>query len=156
MAEEKPTTETNAQPIVTEEQKKVTVDDDLEQKVAKLEEEKANYQAAYLKERAKNHEDESDEEKFRRIAREELQSSHILELDKQKDEIIRKALKENKELKLAQLNKTDIPASTTVHSEGQAVSDTLITPDQLAQFKAMGKSDKWIENYKRNLVKNRR
>jgi len=158
MEEKKPATEANVQPIATGEQVvKVTVEDeDLEQKVAKLEEEKANYQAAYLKERAKNHEDETDEDKFRRIAREELQNSHILDLENQKERLLQKALKENRELKLAVKNKTDIPVSTTVHSEGQAVRDTLITPEQMAHFKAMGKSDKWIENYKKNLVKNTR
>lgn len=156
MEEQKQATETNAQPIATEEQVKVTVDEDLEQKVAKLEEQKANYQAAYLKERAKNHEDETDEDKFRRIAREELENSRIVELDRQKDEIIKKVLRENKELKLAVKNKTDIPVSTTVHSEGQKVQDTLVTNDQMEAFRKMGKSDKWIENYKRNLVKNTR
>lgn len=134
----------------------IPAQDDLEAKVKELEEEKANYQAAYLKERAKNHDDESDEQKFRRIAREELESSRIMDIDKQKDAIIAKALKENKELKLARLNKTDIPASTTVHSEGQSVKDTMITPDQMATFKSQGRSDKWIENYKRNLSRNAR
>ena len=148
MEEEKKGTEIIAETIPAQE--------DLEAKVKELEEEKTNYQAAYLKERAKNHDDESEEEKFRRIAREELESSRIMDIDKQKDVIIAKALKENKELKLARLNKTDIPASTTVHSEGQTVRDTLITSDQMTQFKAMGKTDKWIENYKKNLARNTR
>lgn len=148
MEEEKKGTETIVETIPAQ--------DDLEAKVKELEEEKANYQAAYLKERAKNHDDESDEQKFRRIAREELESSRIMDIDKQKDIIIAKALRENRELKLAKLNKTDIPASTSVHSEGHAVKDTVITPEQMSAFKSQGRTDKWIENYKRNLLRNAR
>lgn len=148
MEEEKKGTETIVETIPAQE--------DLEAKVKALEEEKTNYQAAYLKERAKNHDEESDEEKFRRIAREELDSSRIMDIDRQKDAIIAKALKENKELKLARLNKIDIPVSTTTHTESQPVKDAFITPEQMNSFKAMGKSDKWIENYKRNLARNTR
>jgi len=161
MEENKQATEADAQKIATGEQIKVTADEDLEQKVAQLEaektkllEEKINYQAAYLK--AKNAGDDDEDEHLRRIAREELGNSRIADIAREQDAIIKKALKENKELKLARMNKTDIPASTSVHSEGQAVRDTIITPDQMAQFKSMGKSDKWIENYKKNLVKNTR
>jgi len=152
---------TNAEAVAAPEEKKVAPDEDLEAKVAQLEAEKAkyieegaNYKAAYFKEKAKNREDETDEEKFRRIAREELEQSKIMELDRQKDEIIRKALKENKELKLAQLNKTIVPASVGSHSESQPVRDTLVTDEQIAAFKARGWSDKDIERYKRNLQKN--
>lgn len=148
MEDENKGTETKVETIPAQE--------DLEARVAQLEEEKTNYQAAYLKEKAKNHDGESDDEKMRRIAEEAVANSRIADIARETDAIMRKALKENKELKLAKLNKTDIPASTTVHSEGQPVKDTLITPEQMAAFKAQGRSDKWIENYKRNLSRNAR
>ncbi len=164
MDKEKTGIETDA-PVILTEEKVLALTEDAEAKVAALEAEKAtilereaNYKAAYLKEKAKNREpdiDETDEEKFRRIAREEMAQANISQIDTEKETLLKKLAKENKELKLAQLNRTDIPASTTTHTEGQGVKDTVITPEQLAQFKAMGKDDKWIANYKKNLLKNR-
>jgi hypothetical protein len=163
MEEIKTATEANSQKIATGEAEKVTLDEDLEARNAVLEAEKAklleestNYKAAYLKEKAKQSDGGDDEERLRRIAREELSNSRLAEIAREQDAIIKKALKENKELKLAQLNKSDVPLSVGSHSEGQPVKDTIITLDQMTQFKAMGKSDKWIENYKKNLIRNTR
>lgn len=161
MADEVRAVETNASATAPEEAAKVTPDEDLEAKVAALEAEKAklieegaNYRMAYLKEKSKgSHENEEEDEKIRRIAQETLANSRLAEIAREQDAIIKKALKENKELKLAQLNKTDIPVSTTSHSEGQKVTDTLVTNDQLAAFKARGWTDKDVERYKRNLIR---
>jgi len=160
-------TETNAAVIPPQETVKVAVTEDLEAKVAALEAEKAklieegaNYRVAYLKEANKNKvsvTDEDEDDKIRRIAQETLNSSRLAEIAREQDALIKKALKENKELKLAQMNKTDIPVSTTASTETSAVvRDTLVTPDQIAAFKARGWSDKDIERYKRNLQKNTR
>lgn len=130
--------------------------EDYEAQIKKLEEERVNYQAAYLKEKAKNNENESEDDKMRRIAEETFANSRIADIARETDAIMRKALKENSEMKKAMLNKTDIPASTTTHTESQPVKDTMITPEQMAAFKAQGRSDKWIENYKRNLARNTR
>lgn len=163
MIEEKKATETIAETIAPQET--VTATDDAEARIAALEDEKAtliqneaNYKIAYLKEKSKNREpdpDESEEEKIRRITTETIANSRLADIAREQDSIIQKALKENKELKLAQLNKTDIPASTTTHTEGQRVTDTLVTPEQMLAFKAKGWSDKDIERYKKNLVKYR-
>jgi hypothetical protein len=161
MEEVKKATETNDQKIATGEAKEITPDDlesrnaVLEAEKVKLLEESINYKAAYLKERAKQS-DGDDDERLRRIAREELSNSRLAEIAREQDAIIKKALRENKELKLAQMNKSDVSLSVGSHSEGQAVKDTMITPDQMSQFKSMGKSDKWIENYKKNLIRNTR
>jgi hypothetical protein len=162
MEDKKPTTEANAETIVPQE-KVTTSTDDAEARIAALEEEKAtliqneaNYKIAYLKEKSKNREpdpDESEEDRIRRITREELAQTRISQIDSEKEALLKKTIAENKELKLAQLNKTDIPASTTTHTEGQKVTDTLVTPDQMAAFKAKGWTDKDIERYKKNLVK---
>ena len=157
MEEIKPATETTTEVAPT-----IAPEEDLEAKYAAIEEEKAklaeqreNYRKAEAKYKEKLEaipENDSDEEKLRRIAREELANSQVLDLAREQDEIIRKALKENKELKLAQLNKTGTPPATLgAHSETVAVKDTLITPEQLEAFKAKGWSDKDIERYKTNL-----
>lgn len=130
---------------------------DLEDEKARLIEEGANYKLAYLKEKGKKEErvqDEDDDDKMRRIAKETLAESRLVEIAQEQDAIIKKALKENKELKLVNLNKDKTPpAGIGTHSEGQAVKDTLVTPEQMTAFKARGWSDKDIERYKKNLVR---
>ncbi len=86
------------------------------------------------------------------MVQEEISKSKIAQIDAEKDRVLKHALKENKELKLAHLNKTTTPNATVgTHSEGATVQDTLITPDQLAALKARGLNDKDIERYKKNL-----
>lgn len=157
--------EANA-PAIAPEEKVIAPTDDAEAKIAALEAEKAtlitlieneaNYKLAYLKEKKKNtifDPNETEEDKIRRITREELAESALNRIDTEKENLLKKLAKENKELKFAYANKTDIPASTSSHSEGVPVRDTLITPDQLNAFKAKGWTDKDIERYKKNLVK---
>jgi len=166
---EEKTTETTDEtksdaPIV--EHERDNEDDDLEAKIKALEDEKAkliegeaNYKMAYLKERSKRRdessdEDESTDDRMRRIANEALAESRLAEIAREQDTILKKALKENKELKLAQLNKnTTPPASMGTHSEGSVVKDNLISEEQMKAFKARGWNDKDIERYKKNLVK---
>lgn len=148
--------ETNVPTIAPEEdlEGKVAV---LEAEKAKLSEERENYKLAYLKEKAKKSDGESDEDdRMRRIAQETLAESRLAEIAREQDAIIKKALKENKELKLAHLNKPAVPSSMGAHSDSVSVKDTLITPDQMAYFKAKNFTDKDIERYKRNLMKNTR
>ena len=149
----------------TKEQVIPPVVDDAEARIAALESEKAvilereaNYKAAYLKEVGKKKEvidpDESEDDKIRRITREELAKTAVARIDTEKELLLKKLAKENKELKLALKNKTDIPASTITDTEGQKVKDTLITPDQEKYFKTVLKwSDKEITAYKKKLVK---
>ncbi len=152
MDEEKKAIETNTETVATQEvedyEVKVAA---LEAEKAKLTEEAANYRVAFLKEKSKNGGEEDDDERMERIAKKTLAESRVADIVREQDAIIKKALRENKELKLAQMNKTDIPVSTTSHSEGKPVTDTLVTADQLAAFKARGWTDKDIERYKKNL-----
>lgn len=148
------TTETNAPTIVSEE-------NDAEARIAALEAEKAtlieneaNYKVAYLKEKSKNKAldpNESEEDRIRRITREELAESALNRIDTEKENLLKKLARENKELKLAHLNKTDVSASTNSSTEAQGVKDTLVTPDQIKAFQAKGWTDKDIERYKKNL-----
>ena len=151
------TGETSATPIIN---------DDAETRIAALEAEKArlveessNWKVAALKYKSKAKEapveDEDDEDKMRRIASETLANSRLVDIAREQDDIIKRALKENKELKLAQLNKTAATPSAALgsHSEGQGVKDTLVSPDQMAAFKSRGWTEKDIERYKNNLKK---
>lgn len=160
MEEKVAATEANAATIAPQE-KVVDTQEDAEARFTQLEAEKENYRKAYLKEATKNKSkeenlDEDDEDKMRRIAAETLANSRIAEIAREQDDIIKRALKENKELKLASLNKTTVVAAQGAHSESTAVQDTSITPEQMTQFKKMGWGDKEIERYKQNMRKNSR
>lgn len=151
--------EENKPAVNTAEPAAVQIQDDIEAQIASLEadkakaiEEAANWKLAALKNK-KQGEGETEEDRIRRITQEEIANSKISSFDAQKNLLLTKALRENKELKLAQLNKTGIPASVGSHSESQPVRDTIVTPDQSAAFKARGWTDKDIERYKKNLAK---
>ncbi len=162
----KQATEADVQPIAAVEgQVVIPTEEDYEARVASLEaekakliEEKSNYQVAYLKEKGKKKADdfedgeESLEDKMRRISNEALANSKLAQIAYEQDQIIKKALKENKELKLAQMNRGGTPpAAAGSHSESQPIRDTLVTADQMAAFKARGWTEKDIERYKKNL-----
>jgi len=154
--------EAEALKIATE-QKGTTSPEDAEAKIAALEDEKAtilereaNYKIAYLKEKKKNEgnidHDETDDERIRRITREELANSRLAQIDNEKEALLKKTLKDNKELRLALGNKpTNTATGAGGHTEQPVVTDTLVTPEQLSAFKAKGWSDKDIERYKKNL-----
>jgi hypothetical protein len=136
--------------------------EDVEARIAKLEEEKANYKLAFLKEKSKNkhnsddddYEEETEEERIERIVNEKIAEKKILEIDGEKDKLLKQLAKENKELKLAHLHKpTDKPTTMGSHSEGVSVTDTTVTPEQLQAFKNRGWTEKDIERYKANLKK---
>ncbi len=124
----------------------------LEAEKAKLMVERENYKIGMLKAKAKNEDPEDDEDtRIDRKVQEALANSRLVEIAREQDALIQKTLKENKELKLARLNKTEPAAALGTHSESTPVKDTLVTPDQMTAFKKMGWNDKDIERYKKNL-----
>lgn len=144
-----------------------TETEDMETRFKKLEEERENYKAAFLKEKTKNksseHLDEDEDEKINRKVTEALANSRLAEIAREQDAIVQRTLKRNKELELALLNKNSAgPATATgTHSESRSVQDTSVTPEQLAYFKApkpqgLGWTDKEIERYKKNSQRNGR
>lgn len=167
MTEEEKAAEAIAQATALEEKRKAEeaakAPTEAEQKILALEKEKeeilvreANYKVAYLKEKKKNDSidpDETDDERIRRITREELANTRLNEIDTEKEELLKKTLKENKELKLAFQNKIPDKPSSGSHSEVPEVQSTLVTPEQLLAFKAKGWTDKDIERYKKNLLR---
>lgn len=129
---------------------------DAEARIAALEIERNNYKIALNKEKSKKKpelfEDEDEDDRIQRIVDQRIAQSKIAAIDAEKEAIYQKAIKENKELKLAQLNKTTTPAAALgTHNESIAVTDTKITPEQMAYFKSKGYTDKDIERYKKNL-----
>lgn len=160
MDEIKTGTEANAPTIPPEDDLSLKLAS-LEAEKVKLTEEKDNYRRAYLKvereHKSEDNENETADERMRRIAQEELANSRIAEITREVNDINIRALKENKELKLALLNKGGTPpAAMGTHSETTAVADTLITQEQIADFKKRGWDDKTIERYKKNLLRNTR
>ncbi len=144
--------QTDVTPVVDDAEARIAA---LEAEKAKLIEEGANWKVAALKYKKQDEsfDDLSDEEKMRKIASEAVADSRLADIAREQQAIITRALKENKELKLATLNKATAtpPAALGSHSESRPVTDTLVTPDQLAAFKARGWSDKDIERYKKNM-----
>jgi len=131
----------------------------LESDIARAIEERSNNELGFLKEKNKNKQeapiDEDDDDRIRRISADVLANSRLVEIAREQDELIKRTLKENKELKLAQLNKTTTPpASIGTHSESQTVQDPILTPEQIGAFKALNWSDKDIEKFKINWKKN--
>lgn len=160
MSEETKAVETTVQTAATEQTVTPTgTEGDAEARIAALEIERNNYKIALNKEKSKKKpddfvDDEDEDDRIQRIVDARIASSKIAQIDAEKEAIYQKAIRENKELKLAQLNKTTTPPATMgTHSESIAVTDTLVTPDQMAIFKAKGWSDKDIERYKKNLNK---
>lgn len=146
------------QPPVTEKDAEAKIIE-LEAEKARLIAERDNYKTGMLKAKGKipaegTDLEETDEEKMRRIAREEASNQKINAIDAEKEALFQKTLKENKELKLAIANKTVAPpAAQGSHIESTPVRDTTITAEQMEYFKKRGWSDKDIERYKNNLRK---
>lgn len=160
MEKETITTEASAATIVPQEVEVTSIPtaEDVDARYQALEKEKENYKNAYLKERNKHREpiveDEDEDEKINRKVQEAIANSRLAEIAQEQDSLIKKALKENRELKLAVANKTTTPSATIgTHSETIAVKDTSVTPEQMAFFKSKGWDDKTIQRYKDNLKK---
>ncbi len=129
----------------------------LEAEKAKLTTERDNYKIGMLKEKAKSKgEDfeEEDDERMERIAKKALADSRLAEIAREQDTIIRAALKENKELKLARLNKNETTTVKGSSTESTPVRDTLVTQEQMRHFTEVLKWDaNKIERYKKNIQK---
>ncbi len=169
--EEKKAAEANALATAQEEERKkkeaeeaAKAPTEAEAKILALEAEKnailereANYKLAYLKEKKKNEgidPNETDDERVRRITREELANERLTAIDTEREALLQKTLKENKELRLANQNKIPDKPSGGSHNENLEVKDTILTSEQITALRARGWTDKDIERYKKNYQKN--
>ena len=85
------------------------------------------------------------------IVAEKIAETKISQIDAEKESLLKKIAKENKELKLALQNKTKDPLATIgTHTESQGVQDTSITPEQMKAFK---EAKNWSDQRYRTLQK---
>lgn len=94
-------------------------------------------------------------EKYREIAAEEAQKalleSNLAKANQEKDSLIKKALRENKELKLTLANRPpSTPQGAGADISEPAVSE-IIPADMLAKLKAQGKSEEFLERLRNNI-----
>lgn len=129
--------------------------------LAKLREEKENYRKGLLKAKGKLPEDDDkssndEDDKFRRIVREEMLTSREAQIQSEKDALIIASAKKVKELTLAlknrqQITNTSAPGSN--QEKGEVKTDNFFSSEQINSLKAKGWSDKKIEEFKKNLAK---
>lgn len=122
----------------------------------KTRQDRDNYRKGLLKAKGKYEEqdepDESQEEMFRRIAREEFAATREAQLISEKDSLIKQALKENAELKTAIRNRSNmVSAAGSAGPENEPMIDNFFSSEQLAYFKEKGWDKAKIERYKKNL-----
>lgn len=131
--------------------------------IAKLAEERNNYKRGMLKAKGKVKDDDDDLEeddidtKIEKKVQEKLLDTQWMNAQKEKDEIIKKALERNKELEIAVKNRSQISKEGNGSSSEQkmAPKDAILTEEKLKQLKGMGWDDTKIERFKQNLIKNR-
>lgn len=132
--------------------------------LVKVREEKENYRKGMLKAKGKPADsgkgaqdgELSLEEKIAEAVKAQMLDSAEVRIQREKDEVSAKILKENRELRLAMANKSQISngsvgasSETTIESKaGQFFSDA-----QLADLKKRGFDDKKIEMLKKNILK---
>lgn len=112
----------------------------------KIDAEKENYRKGMLKAKGKPADDYGEEdsedidEKFRRIAREELLKTQESQLIAKRDDTLKNVLKQNEELRLALKNRASVGTATASGSnqEKNEVKDTFFTDAQLAELKRKG------------------
>lgn len=138
------------------------------EELARVEKEKENYKRAALKAKGKlpqpsSYEEEEEPSDLEALIEKKVEEKLILsretQIRRQQEELIKKALKENKELKLAlqaksQISNTSIGASGS--SSSPAPSDGVLTKEQIQLFKQQGWDDTKIQRLKDNLLKTKK
>lgn len=129
----------------------------LEAEKVRLEAEKNNYRKGMLKAKGKADDDyaepEEDDERIRRIMREELLNSDAARVQTQQQELIKSLLNKNKEMATALRNKAQMtPSGGSSADDGKPSKDNFWSPEQLADLKARGLDP---EKVKANMLKNR-
>lgn len=131
--------------------------------IAKVQQEKENYRKGMLKAKGKLPEEDhldndkpEEDERFRRIAREEMLSTKEAQLQADKDATISALAKRTKELETALRNRGQITSASALGSnqdKPEVKTDSYFSSEQIAHFKKQGKSDEWIETAKKNMLK---
>jgi hypothetical protein len=142
---------------------------DLEAELTKLREEnvrlstdRENYRKGMLKAKGKLQEEEDEvlpqpqlAETIEKIVSEKLLATQESQNLIKQEELVKKALKENRELKLALANRSNLDNSGSGSGGGDipAVKENFLAPAQIQALKARGWDDKKIELFKKNMAK---
>jgi hypothetical protein len=124
-------------------------------RIAKLAEERDNYKRGMLMAKGKLDKDDDDNQQpdIREIAREEARAM-LAETDfgkavQERDELITRIAKENKELKLAIGNRPGTGTSQGGNQESEKPKDNTLSEAQERDLRARGWDDKKIEHFKK-------
>jgi hypothetical protein len=106
----------------------------------KLIEERDNYRTGLLKAKGKvSDEDEGDElsldEKINRAVEERLQSAELLKVRANAEEVLKKVLQENRELKVALKNRSQSTAVSGGSTDKPSPQVSVLSPEQKAELK---------------------
>lgn len=134
------------------------------EKIVKLGEEKENYRKGMLKAKGKipdeddnsSNNGEDIDSKVSRIVQQKMLETREAQALADRDNLVSKITKENKELKLAlknrgQVTSTSAQGSNQDRQEGKI--DNILSNEQLNSLKAKGWNDKKIEEFKKNLTR---
>ena len=131
-----------------------------DEEIAKITDDRDNYKQGMLVAKGKadpevyGQEDELDINTLvKREVKEALFDAELTQKQKEKDEILKQALRENREMKLSLQNKDTIsnaPAGAG-NEETAPVTDNFLSDNQIRELKTKGWDDKKIEKYKKNL-----
>lgn len=126
--------------------------------IARIREEKDNYRKGLLKAKGKDDNgnfeegDETEEEKIRRIAKEEVLSTQESRIIREKEEAYNAVLKRNQELELALKNRSSVlnSASGANQDKPEAAKVRYFSDAQINALKARGFTDAMIEQAEKN------
>tara|TARA_R110000868_G_scaffold205126_4_gene453440 strand:- start:3444 stop:3992 length:549 start_codon:yes stop_codon:yes gene_type:complete len=128
-----------------------------EQELEKIARERENYKQGLLRAKGKLSEDEmfaeeaASEDRLRSLVREELLKTESARVSQEREEILKKVIRENKELKLAnktKFQKSGAPVSGGSNMDRPESTTEFWTEDQISAMKARGiDPDKAKENY---------
>lgn len=123
----------------------------------KVEAERDNYRKGMLKAKGKISEPEDVENDLetvvRRVVQENLLSSKEAQIKNELEETLRKTARENRELKLALANRSQLKSLVSISGDATVdVPDNILSPAQLDELKAAKWSDSKIALLKKNMM----
>lgn len=123
----------------------------------KVEAERDNYRKGMLKAKGKISEPEDVQDDLetvvRRVVQENLLSSKEAQIKNELEETLRKTARENRELKLALANRSQLKSSASISGDATVgVPDNILSPAQIDELKAAKWSDSKIALLKKNMM----
>ena len=128
-----------------------------DERIKKLALDRDNYRAGMLKyKKGKPDEESDDEDKMRQLIRDELLNSDLAKAQEEKEALIQTMARENKELKTAMSNKSQMSTLPGGASQPEDVQGEELTADQKAYFDDVSRQlgvkvdpKKFLENWRK-------